>query len=204
MKNFVYLLGAQHQRETVVVDPAWDVEAIVQTLADDNRTLSGVLLTHHHADHLNALEALLNRVDVPVYVQQLELGCSEVLTPFVSAVRPSKAGDTVMAGSLAVTCILTPGHTTGSQCFLAQNNLLTGDTLFVNACGRCDFEHSDAALMYSSLYNVLGVLPADVKVWPGHHYGDVTVSTLAREKEQNPYFQFSSAADFVAFRMRKR
>jgi hydroxyacylglutathione hydrolase len=204
MQNFIYLLGEASGREAFVIDPAWDAPAIESALANDGRSLAGILLTHHHSDHLNAVDALLGKYDVPVYLQRDELDYADALKPFLDNVKTVRPGDSVSIGTLDVTCIVTPGHTPGSQCFLAQQHLFTGDTLFVNACGRCDFGHSDPLAMYNSLYHVLGALPDDVRVLPGHHYGDVTVSSMAREKQQNPYFQQPDASAFVAFRSRKR
>ncbi len=204
MKNFVYLLGSHQRPDSLVVDPAWDVGAILEALKEDGRTLSGVLLTHHHDDHLNGLAELLQLYDLPIYIHRDELKLTDALTPFANALRPFVDGEVVTVGDSEVTCIKTSGHTPGSTCYLMRGRLLTGDTLFVDHCGRCDFAHSDAAEMFHSLHQVLGSLPDTTQVLPGHHYGDVPQSSLLRERQKNPYLQFSTAPDFVAFRNRKR
>ncbi len=204
MKNFVYLVGAEGAPDAAVVDPAWDVGAILNAAAEDGRVISGVVVTHHHADHRNGLEALLAAVDVPVYVQKAELEFSEIFRPFAGAIHPVGPGEAVVLGGMRATLIHTPGHTPGSQCVLCGGALVSGDTVFVNACGRCDFPGGDMNAMFDSLHRVLGELPGDTVLYPGHDYGDVPVSSLAREREFNPYFRQSTLEAFRATRGRPR
>lgn len=203
MKNFVYLVGAADGPETAVVDPAWDTDAIAQALEADGRTLSAILLTHHHGDHTNGVAPLLQRYDVPVYAQAPEVPLLAGLL-LGSALRAVGPGERVAVGSAEVTCVHTPGHTPGSQCFHCRAGLVSGDTVFVGACGRCDLPGGDVEQMYESLHRVLGALPDDVALYPGHDYGDVRVSSLGRERSRNPYLLATSKADFVALRSRPR
>jgi len=201
--NFVYLVGPADGDEAAVIDPAWDVPALTQILEADGRRLVAAFLTHHHGDHTNGVAPLLRTHDVPVYAARDEL-------PFLGAldlgrhVTPVAPGQQVAVGSLPLTCIHTPGHTPGSQCFLCAAGLLSGDTVFVNACGRCDFPGGDARLMYESLHRVLGALPDTTPLLPGHDYGDVPVSSLGRERAHNPYFRATAEADFLTLRNRPR
>ncbi|MDX2014587.1 MAG: MBL fold metallo-hydrolase [Myxococcaceae bacterium] len=204
MKNFVYLVGAQESAEVVVVDPAWDVAAICRAAEADGKRLSAVFLTHHHFDHLNGVPELLRTDDVPVYAQRAEVDFAEAVQKFGSAVKPVGPGDTFRVGAAELTCVHTPGHTPGSQCLLTRNALVSGDTVFVNACGRCDLSGGDAAQMYDSLHRVLGALPGETLLYPGHDYGDVRVSSLERERRHNPYFQLAQLEAFVAHRNRPR
>lgn len=204
MKNFVYLLGAEGGQEAVVVDPAWDAKAIREQLQADGRTLAGIVLTHHHSDHINATQELLQTFDVPVYAQRAEVDFAESLQPFGGALKPASPGMQVDVAGIPLTLIHTPGHTPGSQCVLVRGALVSGDTVFVNACGRCDFPGGDPEQMWNSLCNVLGALPGETVLWPGHDYGDVKVSSLNREREKNPYFRFQAMKDFVAYRLPPR
>jgi len=201
MKNFVYLVGPA---EVAVVDPAWDVPAILQAVEAEGRTLVAAFLSHHHFDHINGVPALLAARDVPVYAQAAEVDFADALKPFGGALRAVKPGDAVHVGALPVTCIHTPGHTPGSQCLHCGGALVSGDTVFVNACGRCDLSGGSAEQMFDSLHRVLGALPGDTRLYPGHDYGDVAVSSLARERERNPYFQLTALPDFVRHRLRPR
>ncbi len=204
MKNFVYLVGAQGAREVCVIDPAWNVPAIVGALHEDDKQLVAVMLTHHHGDHLNGVPELLSHHDVPVYAQRAERDFAPAIQAFGDVVRPVGPGDVVAVGPLNVKCIHTPGHTVGSQCLLCGDALVSGDTVFVNACGRCDLPGGDPRQMFDSLHHVLSNLPAQTVLYPGHDYGDVKTSSLGRERAQNPYFQLRDLNDFVAHRSRPR
>lgn len=204
MKNFVYLVGAPLGAEALVIDPAWDVPAILAAADADGRTLSGIFLTHHHHDHINGVPELLRARDLPVYVQRAELDFAESLRAFAEAVHPVSPGERLTVAGLEVECLHTPGHTPGAQCLHCGGGLFSGDTLFVNACGRCDFAGSDPLAMHDSLFHVLGRLEGSTVLYPGHDYGDVKVSSLARERERNPYFQLRDPADFVKHRMAPR
>lgn len=204
MKNLVYLLGDEASSEVAVVDPAWDVTAIERAIEAADKTLGAVFLTHHHFDHLNGVPELLTRHDVPVYVQRAEYDFAEPVQKLGSAVRPVEPGAVVSVGTLEITCVHTPGHTPGSQCLSCRGSLVSGDTVFVNACGRCDLSGGDAAQMFDSLHRVLGALPAETRLLPGHDYGDVIESTLGRERQQNPYFRLSQLEAFISHRNRPR
>lgn len=205
MKNFVYLVGAPGGREAFVIDPAWDVPAITRAAEEDGRTISAIVLTHHHHDHLNGVPELLQVRDVPVHVQQKECAFApSVFADFREALRPTAPGARLTLAGLEVNCLHTPGHTPGAQCLACGGAVFTGDTLFVNACGRCDFEGSDPGAMFDSFFGVLGRLAPATTLYAGHDYGDVKVSSIGRELERNPYFQRPERADFIRYRMTPR
>ncbi len=202
-KNFIYLLGPSDGPEVAVVDPAWDADAIAVAIAGAERKLTAIFLTHAHGDHCNAVEAILQRLDVPVYAQRSEIAFApNVFAPFGEALQPIDHGDRLAIGTLEGVALHTPGHTPGSQCLLAPGNVLTGDTLFVDTCGNCSQRGGDAAQLFASLHATLSELPEDTVVWPGHDYGSTPVSTMGNERRHNPYFQRNTLADFVNYRMR--
>lgn len=204
MKNFVYLVGPPQGDEAAVIDPAWDVPAILSAAEADGRRLVAAFVTHHHFDHVNGLDALLEARDVPVYAQRDEVEFAEVLRGYGHAVRPVAPGEVVDVGALPVRCLHTPGHTVGAQCLACAGALFSGDTLFVNACGRCDLPGGDAGTLRDSLFDVLGRLPDETRLLPGHDYGDVPVSSLGRERAQNPYLRARTREEFIALRSRPR
>jgi len=204
MDNFVYLLGAEGAQEVVVIDPAWDVDAIRQAVAEDGKRIACAVVSHCHPDHVNGLEELLRQADIPVYAQKHELEFSPELRSVGDAMRGVDPGEAVQVGPLRATLLHTPGHTPGSHCVLAEDALLSGDTVFVNACGRCDLRGGNPEELYRSISQVLMRLPPQTRLFPGHDYGDVPVSSLARERERNPYFQYHDLASFVGYRMRPR
>ena len=107
------------------------------------------------------------------------------------------AGDTVKVGELEVKFLHTPGHTPGSQCFLVEGNLISGDTLFVGSCGRVDLPGSDPAAMYHSLNHTLKNLDDATVVFPGHAYSSESKTTIADQKRHNMYMRFPTLDDFL-------
>ncbi|OLA98722.1 MAG: hypothetical protein AUH09_07545 [Candidatus Rokubacteria bacterium 13_2_20CM_70_12] len=160
MQNFVYLVGDPETRECVVVDPAWEIDTIVGTAEADGMTITDALVTHTHQDHVGGsleswgmpgripgLEELLGRVKAKVRVHKAE---REFLKGLGSDLAPVDNHDTLKVGRLTLTFLHTPGHTPGSQCFLVDGRLISGDTLFIGSCGRTDLPGSDAVEMYVS------------------------------------------------------
>ena len=202
MENFVYLLGAEGTRETAVVDPAWDFAAAVRAAEEDGRAITHALISHHHFDHVNGLPDVLARGGIRVYAHKLDV--PKIAPEMQKEIEGLSAGDDVEVGPLRVSVLHTPGHTPGSTCWHAGGGLFAGDTVFVNACGRCDLAGGDPEQMFHSLKRV-AELPEEVKLYPGHDYGDVPVSSIGRERANNPYFQkLASLTDFVSWRMRPR
>ena len=205
MDNFVYLVGARGSPEVLVVDPAWDVSAIERAVAQEGKRLVGAFVSHCHKDHINGLPELLARHDVPVYVQREEVDFSEDLRTLAGdALQALGPGDVINVGAQRFQALHTPGHTPGSHCLLAGDGLVSGDTLFINGCGRCDMRGGSPEEMYRSLSQVLLKVPDETRLWPGHDYGDKPVAAMGEVRRSNPYFSFPDVASFVAFRMRPR
>ena len=206
MQNFVYLIGDPVARECVVVDPAWEIDAIVQTAEGDGMALKGALVTHTHQDHVGGsleawgmpgripgVEELLGRVPLKVYVHKAE---REFLRGFGSDLVKVDNHATLAVGRLTLTFLHTPGHTPGSQCFLVDGRLVSGDTLFIGSCGRTDLPGSDPQEMYYSLTQRLGALPDETILFPGHNYGGAS-STIGTEKRHNAFMRMSALGDFL-------
>lgn len=205
MDNFVYLVGPRDSDEVLVVDPAWDVPAIEAALVQDGKRLVGAFVSHCHGDHTNGLPELLKAHDVPVYAQRAEVDFSANLRELASgALRPVGPGDVLTVGGRTFQALHTPGHTPGSHCLLAQDALVSGDTVFINGCGRCDLPGGDPEAMYRSLSQVLLKVPDSTRLLPGHDYAKVPVAAMGDVRHDNPYFAFPDVASFVAYRMRPR
>ncbi len=204
MKNFIHLVGAEGALEVAVIDPAWNVPALLEEVAREEKRIAAVVLTHSHNDHINGVPELLRSHDVPVYAQRAEIAFNPALQDFAGALKPVGPGEKAKVGPLELTFVHTPGHTPGSQCLHCGGALFSGDTLFVDHCGRCDFPGSDVAQMFDSLHQVIGALPDETKLYPGHDYGAVPVSTLARERQLNPYLLRRDLQSFSDYRLRPR
>jgi glyoxylase-like metal-dependent hydrolase (beta-lactamase superfamily II) len=207
MVNFVYLIGDRQTGEAVAVDPAYGPAELVGILESDGLRLVGVLATHYHADHVGGslmgypiagVADLLEVSSVPIHVQKEE-------SPWVKRAAgvsqddlvEHEAGESLMVGDLEIKLLHTPGHTPGSQCFLVEGRLVAGDTLFLNGCGRTDLPGSDPAKMYDSLLNVLGRLPDDTVVYPGHLYSEEPSASLGETRRWNPVLAPRSAEEWL-------
>jgi hydroxyacylglutathione hydrolase len=198
MQNFAYLLGSRSTREVVIVDPAWDIKALLERVNTQGYTLKGALVTHYHPDHIGGsfgsntvagLPELLELDPVRIYANKLEAdGVKKVTGVSDSDIVRVESGDTMKVGEIEIEFLHTPGHTPGSQCFRVKNTLVSGDTLFINGCGRVDLPGSNKDDMYHSMEK-LKALPDDTLLLPGHNYGHIPSATMADTKEQNPYLR---------------
>jgi len=199
MVNFVYLIGDRETGEAVAIDPAYDPQALLDTLAADGMRLVGALATHYHPDHvggslgghgIEGISELLEATSVPIHVQADEAHWVELATGVAEAELVShESGDTVMVGEIPITLIHTPGHTPGSQCFLVDGKLISGDTLFLDGCGRTDLPGGDPALMYESLTQKLAKVPDDAVLYPGHLYSEKPSASMAETRSRNVVFR---------------
>jgi glyoxylase-like metal-dependent hydrolase (beta-lactamase superfamily II) len=207
MRNFSYLIGDRQTGDCVVVDPAYAAGDLLDILEGDGMHLSGVLVTHHHPDHvggsmmgfsLQGLAELLERAPAPVHVNAHEaLWVSRVTGISTSDLTAHQDHDKVSIGDIEIELLHTPGHTPGSQCFLLDGRLVAGDTLFLEGCGRTDFPGGDSDEMYRSLRR-LATLPGDPTVFPGHWYSIEPSASLEEVKRSNYVYR---AADLDQWRI---
>ncbi|MGB5808983.1 MAG: MBL fold metallo-hydrolase [Polyangiales bacterium] len=197
--NFIYLIGDKATRTCAVVDPAWDVRAILDEAERIDVEITHALCTHSHFDHVNRVDALLEHRDIPVHMLGTEIEFSGFHSENLQSHSP---GDVIRVGEhLEITMVHTPGHTPGSTTYQIQDAIVTGDTLFVQGCGRCDFVGGDPEIMYATLKTLTESLPKATRMYPGHNYGPLTVSTLDEELRENPYLRHATLDEFVAHRM---
>jgi glyoxylase-like metal-dependent hydrolase (beta-lactamase superfamily II) len=195
MVNFVYLIGDREKGEAVVVDPAYGVQDLLDIVDADGLRLTGALVSHYHADHvggsmmgyeIQGVAELLAQRPVPIHVQDDEAewvlrvtGASE------SDLARHTSGDTVTVGDIPIELIHTPGHTPGSQCFMVGGALVSGDTLFLEGCGRTDLPGGDPAALYESLTQRLAKVPDDAVLFPGHFYSADPAASMGDTRRFN-------------------
>ena len=207
MVNFVYLIGDRETGEAVAVDPAYDIPGLLDILATDGMKLTGALATHFHPDHvggsmggytISGVRELLTLQPVPIHVQADE-------APWVKRVTEASdsdlvehaSGDTVMIGDIPIELIHTPGHTPGSQCFFVDGRLVSGDTLFLEGCGRLDLPGGDAHAMYESLTQKLAKIPDEAVLFPGHQYSTDPSASMGETRQMNYVFRPKSAEQWL-------
>mgnify|MGYP001316373441 CR=1 FL=1 len=207
MANFTYLIGDKVTKEAVLVDPCYAVGELVDLAERDGYRITGALATHYHQDHvggdmfghqLEGVRELLTRCPCPVHVQRTEApwvkrvtGCGD------GDLALHDSGDVVQVGAIPITLIHTPGHTPGSQCFLVQNRLVAGDTLFLQGCGRTDLPGGDPRQLYLSLTQKLAKVPDSAVLYPGHLYDPRPSASMGDTRRSNFVFQPKSEAEWL-------
>ncbi len=199
MENFVYLLHDEESNKAAIVDPAWDVEEIIQIAKAKNIEITDILLTHSHRDHVNGIEHVLGQYDAQIHLlkDEAKFWGKQLEKPALH-----HGGDIIKVGNSEIKVLHTPGHTPGSACYHMGDHLIAGDTLFVFGCGRCDMMGSDPEQMFDSLKRLRSDLPNNTIVHPGHNYAPTDpTSTIQAQKEGNPFLHFDEKEDFVKYRM---
>ena len=208
MVNFVYLVGDRETGEAIIVDPAYDPQGILDVLTADDMTCVGMLGTHYHADHVGGsmmglqvagASELLGVVDVPLHVQADEVDFVKKVTGLEDdALIAHHGSDMLSVGEIDIELLHTPGHTPGSQCFLVENRLVAGDTLFLQGCGRTDLPGGDPEQLYHSLTGVLSKVPDTTILFPGHQYSAARSATMGETRARNMVFLPKSAEDWLS------
>lgn len=197
MQNFVYLIGDESTKEAAVVDAGWDIDEIIETTNKDKLKIKKIILTHSHFDHVQRVAELADKAKADVYFHELEYdSIRKHINNLSTKIIKLKDNDEINVGKLKIKIIHTPGHTPGSICLLAENKLLTGDTLFVGAIGRTDLPGGDASKLFESLQK-LKKLDDKIEVYPGHDYGQTKFSTIGKEKKNNLYFKCKTKEEFM-------
>ncbi|MGB9727705.1 MAG: MBL fold metallo-hydrolase [Nitrososphaeria archaeon] len=188
--NFSYIIADTGSREAAVVDPSFNVRAIVRVLEENRLKLKYIICTHSHFDHIAEVDFFKTRFNSKILAHKLSNLEKDI---------ELDDGSVIYLGSIKIKVIHTPGHTEDSICLLVDSKLLTGDTLFVGGCGRTDLPGGDARKLYHSLFNKILQLDDGVEVYPGHDYGSTPYSTLGLEKVTSDVFKKRSIEEFVSF-----
>ncbi len=198
MENFIYLIHDHSSDRAAVVDPAWDVPSIITLAKRKGARITDVLLTHSHHDHINGIEELLQGCDAQLHLLKAE---ARFWGRDLEQPTLHHGGDRITLGTTEIDILHTPGHTPGSACYLLDGNVITGDTLFVFGCGRCDLKGGDPEQMFDTLKTLRERLPTGYVIHPGHNYAEKPITTVAEQIEGNPFMHFTELDKFVRYRM---
>ena len=188
--TYTYLIASAKGREALIVDPVIEnVAEYINVLKELDLKLVKVIDTHIHADHVTGASKLKDITK-----------CSTIMgdhTPADSVEIKVKDDEYINLDNLKIRAMYTPGHTSDSYSFLMNNYLFSGDTLLINGTGRTDFQNGSAKDAYNSIFNKLLKLPEETLLYPAHDYKGEKVSTIGKEKKQNPRLQVNSVDQYI-------
>ncbi len=188
--TFTYLIASSIGREALIIDPVLEnVNEYIDLLKSLDLRLVKVIDTHIHADHVTGSSKLKEITK-----------CSTIMgnyTPAETVEIKVKDDEFINLDDLKIKAMYTPGHTSDSFSFLMNNYLFSGDTLLINGTGRTDFQNGSAKDSYNSIFNKLLKLPEETLLYPGHDYKGKMVSTIGKEKKQNPRLQVDSVDEYI-------
>lgn len=182
-----YLVIDEKSKECGVIDPGGDAQRIESIIKSLNVKVKYIILTHGHVDHVGGVVELSKSLNVPFFISKIDEEYMEkddyVFGSLPKASGYLKEGDTLSLGDKEFKVIETPGHTKGGLCFLIEDKLFTGDTLFQASIGRTDFVGGDFKEIIKSIKEKLIILGDDIEVYPGHG----PMSTIGYEKRRNTF-----------------
>ena len=188
--TYTYLIASSKGREALIIDPVLEnVGEYIVLLKELDLKLVKVIDTHIHADHVTGASKLRHITN-----------CSTIMgdhTPADTVEIKVKDDEYIDLENLKIRAMYTPGHTSDSYSFLMDNYLFSGDTLLINGTGRTDFQNGDSKDAYNSIFNKLLKLPDETFLYPAHDYKGEKVSTIGKEKKQNPRLQVNSVEEYV-------
>ena len=188
--TYTYLIASAKGREALIIDPVIEnVNQYVQLLKELDLNLVKVIDTHIHADHVTGASKLKKITK-----------CTTIMgnhTPADTVEIKIKDDEYINLDNINIRAMYTPGHTSDSYSFLMDNYLFSGDTLLINGTGRTDFQNGNSKDAYNSIFNKLLKLPEETFLYPAHDYNGQKVSTIGKEKKQNPRLQVNSVDEYV-------
>lgn len=196
--NLCYVLVDDATGEAALVDPAWEVETIEAAVERDGLCVKHILLTHTHFDHTNLAERCAERWEAPIVMSRDEYREGRFFAP---QLRLVDEGDRIPLGREQIDCLITPGHTEGSTCYLWGGGIFTGDTLFPEGCGICPNDGA-AGQMFDSIQRIKSLIPAQTRLFAGHRLYRSGGLTLQEAGRYNIYLQIEDRELFQRFRMR--
>ena len=188
--TYTYLISSGNGREALIIDPVLEnVKEYINILKELDLKLVKVIDTHIHADHITGASKLKDITK-----------CTTIMgdhTPAESVEIKVQDDEYINLDNLKIRAMYTPGHTSDSYSFLMNNYLFSGDTLLINGTGRTDFQNGNSKDAYNSIFNKLLKLPDETLLYPAHDYKGKKVSTIGKEKKQNPRLQVNSVDEYI-------
>lgn len=188
MMNFVYLVYDESTKKAALIDSGWEIEPIVKNARNLTLDVLFVIATHEHFDHVSSLEEAASAFRAKTVSHKSSGLKTDIYVD---------EGQELKIGESRLLIMHTPGHTPASICIYDGKNLFTGDTLFIENCGRTDLPGGSDEQLFKSLSRI-AKLPDETIIYPGHDYGSVPFRRLGDEKIYNPALRASSLKEFRA------
>ena len=189
-----FILGCEQTKEAAVIDPGDEADRILMALAEDSLTVTQIIDTHGHFDHVGAnkrmkevtgADIVIHALDAPM-LNQLARSAAAWGMSAENSPPPDRTvddGDSISFGNITLSVLHTPGHTPGGISLFADKSVFVGDTLFAGSIGRTDFPGGDFGTLITSIREKLFTLDDDVTVYAGH----MGTTTIGEEKRTNPF-----------------
>ena len=190
MQNFTYVLEDEETQESVIIDPSWDLDLVIDVMEKNSLKVKYIINTHHHFDHTVGNDAMAMQTGSKII--------QHTASTLRSDIRVSD-GDKISFGNSELTVVHTPGHSKDSICLVGDSKVFSGDTLFVGSCGRVDLPGGSAKELYHSLFDIISKMNENLVLYPGHNYGNSPTSTIGREKKTNFVLQPRTENEFLEF-----
>ena len=200
MINYCYLIMNATANTALMIDPSWELQTIENALTQHQIQLKGILLTHHHGDHVHLAKPLALQYQIPVFMSQAEINFYDFKCPNL---HPITQFEPFTLADIPIKPIFTPGHTYGGTSCLIEDNLFCGDTLFIEGCGMCFGQGSNPEILFESLQILKVEISPHTHIYPGHSYGKEPGMFFRYVLENNIYLQFNEKDAFINYRMRK-
>ena len=194
-----YIIGCQETKEAIIIDPGGEGSRILDAVEQEQLTLKYIINTHAHFDHVGAVNDIQEKTGVPFYLHQGDepfiepAAFSQSLQMFgMPPMQPPKIDEyidpekTYKVGNISFSVLETPGHSPGGVCFLFENDVFVGDTLFAGSIGRTDLPGGDMGTLMQSIKTQLMSLNDSITVHCGH-MGD---TSIGNERQFNPFNQY--------------
>ena len=192
-KNFCYVVSCDETRMAAIIDPAVEINPVIEYIESEDLILDKILVTHTHNDHIYYLNDFIN-----LYPLTRVYASSNAAFKTNIKFKKVEHNDVIILGKLFILSLFTPGHYFDSMCFWMKSEkiVFTGDTMFVGRTGRTVGNGSDIKNLYQSIYDILLKLPTETIVYPGHHYGFRKEITIRENVKNSIFFQCKSFNEF--------
>ncbi len=193
-ENSIHFIFDHASKTCAIIDPAWQADFFINYATDKGYEITQIWLTHWHGDHTNAADEIASKTGASITVGINELPYLDIEHDLITV----NDSDTVTLGNTLGKIINTPGHTAGGICYLLDEHIIVGDTLFVYGAGHCSMPGGNVREFYHSMQQ-LKLVDDSVMLHCGHDYGCKIDTTMGEQKSGNAYLLLDNEEDFVRF-----